>query len=982
MVCTSQSIAHTEVCIRRLLFICISAILFLQANGKQAHATAEPNVRVHASNYKGIKQIIEDHRREQQQTQPQQTRQSYQLKSHQPRHQNRLPQPIHKSILARRKSTVLRVGDIDDTASVHGDLQTTDTSLRQPGRKAAVVETSETNQSTSAESNGTELEATEDASFTTVDVESQHNDSSIESSANTSEEGQQQSTQKEHHKWTPPEPPSPLLVSPWWVRITEEPGNDSFNFPPASRRATSSVVFTYKPDEDGVVRDLVGRDESIAKNSTNMSQPNEQHSPQSQADTAGEEYMIISGGYTDHDWRTFPVYAFPITSSIRTESGEWIELSPTSSELSNNHSDSFCMSQDGAVSRDRLYQQATYLKADDVDSSDYEDPWEHASPCPPTGRMGHSSVIHNDNLYVFGGLIYDEEQAPAGSSKESFRLEDVPYVYRLDLQEMFEARKVTNKRRRAEDYNLVEDATTIMGSIDSMTEERLSSEAEAAPSSRKVKGWQRIIPRVKPFPTSNGMPPSAASEVLLKSVNRGEMQGGLWKSKGETDKFVMYGGLRIAQVDYDAHGPHCAPSKVVKGSSHTVGIGESSQVRSHKIVELPLGDVWAYDLELDAWEKITNDYGRAISDVDAVDNAETSTAEGKEASNDDDSSWWADLDASLFPRPRTAHAATVVGDELIIHGGMGWNERTNDWDGGTDWKTLEDMWIFNLSTRTWKRRWLIPLLLRSYHSLVGWNVEDSLLGADKGIQNLTSWTGPVVAAFGGYTTGIDVFSGEEVAYVFDDVLVSYPPPLIDEDDLGFLVGSPWLKASMPEYRDGDVMISNRFEHAAVVSKEGVMVVWGGQFQDTSNLKGVWAINLGGRDSQVSLVMAGSDGIYDEYDATITALHTFVIMMMFMSMSLTLILGMTQRYNELLQQANADAEIAGMAFAAQDVGGDAPSAHRARGRGLHPEIIATLPEKIYSSSESDRGEDGTVDDEDKDDCCPICLGKANGTFWNA
>ena len=36
-----------------------------------------------------------------------------------------------------------------------------------------------------------------------------------------------------------------------------------------------------------------------------------------------------------------------------------------------------------------------------------------------------------------------------------------------------------------------------------------------------------------------------------------------------------------------------------------------------------------------------------------------------------------DIKNGLYPRPRTAHAATVVGDELIIHGGMGWDEHTN-----------------------------------------------------------------------------------------------------------------------------------------------------------------------------------------------------------------------------------------------------------------------------------------------------------------
>jgi hypothetical protein len=56
-------------------------------------------------------------------------------------------------------------------------------------------------------------------------------------------------------------------------------------------------------------------------------------------------------------------------------------------------------------------------------------------------------------------------------------------------------------------------------------------------------------------------------------------------------------------------------------------------------------------------------------------------------------------------------------------------------------------------------RWMFPLLLRSYHSLVGWNVRDSLMGWGQDLTNLTSWDGPIVAAFGGMSNGIDMFSG-------------------------------------------------------------------------------------------------------------------------------------------------------------------------------------------------------------------------------
>ena len=414
-------------------------------------------------------------------------------------------------------------------------------------------------------------------------------------------------------------------------------------------------------------------------------------------DTKGEEYMIVSGGYTDHDWKTFPVYAFPLTSSISSGSGTWIDLSPLASELFDENSESWCKSRDNIKARDRLYQEAKYLKSDSTD------PWKHADPCAPSGRMGHSSFIHNNYLYVFGGLIYDAEQTPTSGNhyKEAFRLEDVPYVYRLDLTEMFDVREV-DKRRKASSRRNLEDIG-VMENIESLLLEKDDDkdieskmdmgEIHDLPNiyNKKVSGWQRIVPRVKPFESLDGMPAMAASEVLLKSINRGEMQGGMWNGK-----YVMYGGLRI--VLSDVAGPH-ATSKVVKGASYSTA---GSAQGSSRIIELPLGDVWAYDLETDAFEKVTNSYGKPEG-VDTEEEMDDKQIE-EEAENDGDDSWWKRLDNSMFPRPRTAHAATVVGDELVIHGGMGWDEHIDDWDGSTNWETLDDMWILNLKTLQWKRR--------------------------------------------------------------------------------------------------------------------------------------------------------------------------------------------------------------------------------------------------------------------------------------
>lgn len=89
------------------------------------------------------------------------------------------------------------------------------------------------------------------------------------------------------------------------------------------------------------------------------------------------------------------------------------------------------------------------------------------------------------------------------------------------------------------------------------------------------------------------------------------------------------------------------------------------------------------------------------------------------------------------------------------------------------------------------------------------------------------------------------------------------------------------------------------------------------------------------------------------------------MLMFMSISLTLLLGLTQRYQELVQQANDEAGVAaGTDFAnPQDLTTGQPAS---RGNGLHPEIIDAIPRKLYSASDNDGDQDG------EPECCPICL----------
>jgi len=66
-----------------------------------------------------------------------------------------------------------------------------------------------------------------------------------------------------------------------------------------------------------------------------------------------QEYMIILGGYTDHDLKTFPVYAFPLASYTWTGSGEWIDLTSLTTELTgDSNTESWCGSQGNFMAHD------------------------------------------------------------------------------------------------------------------------------------------------------------------------------------------------------------------------------------------------------------------------------------------------------------------------------------------------------------------------------------------------------------------------------------------------------------------------------------------------------------------------------------------------------------------------------------------------------------------------------------------------------
>lgn len=493
-------------------------------------------------------------------------------------------------------------------------------------------------------------------------------------------------------------------------------------------------------------------------------------------DQIENEYMVVSGGFSDDDWSAFPVWAFDMSGDSQPaefrESYKWFNLGGSTDN-------------------------------------------------GPEARVGHMSTIHEGHLYVFGGLLYDHA---------NFFLENGAFVWRARIDDQLPPSAKSNKE--------VDDKQEGNGSLE----------------------WERLIPKIidprtesigdkptlaidederfEPIPTRpvdegevddtdddevardgphnrdlGGIPAKQAPSPYR--LPRGEIQGGHWRpsTPGGDDStprsaYVFYGGLHVTHKT--------TPRKYT--SNPLLQVDE------------PLGDVWMYDFALNEFHRLAP-YPPE--------------------------SWQTDPETGLYPVARTAHGATVVGDKLIIHGGMKINTDAISYNGETKWDPLSDCWEFDLVERVWRQRVIEPKLARSYHSLVGWGDGS-------------------IAVFGGYRSA-DTIAGDAIAFVFSDVLVNHPNE------------NWWLKAQWPQIYAART-ISNRLEHVAVVDKEGSMFAWGGRFKTTSQVSGTWKIDVFNEDSTVIMAPAPPDG-YDAYEAELEALHLLVAVMMFMSIIL-------QRYTDL------------------------------------------------------------------------------------
>ena len=208
-----------------------------------------------------------------------------------------------------------------------------------------------------------------------------------------------------------------------------------------------------------------------------------------------------------------------------------------------------------------------------------------------------------------------------------------------------------------------------------------------------------------------------------------------------------------------------------------------------------------------------------------------------------------------------------------------------------------------------------------------------------------------------------------ISYVYDDTLISFPPT---EE---WTQKSVWFVATYGGLQTN--MISTRLEHSAVLSKEyGNMLVWGGRYRGTSEINGLWSLNVAGPDSNVKYDIRTED---DEM-ADVGFAYVVLITIMMTSMVFTYMCGVIHRRMEgngmTMDDLNADPTVGGSVFGRN---------------GLNQDIIDTLPVKTYSDKDSKSGtpvqtrsdETSNVESDSNltsfendydDNCCPICLGE--------
>ncbi len=354
--------------------------------------------------------------------------------------------------------------------------------------------------------------------------------------------------------------------------------------------------------------------------------------------------------------------------------------------------------------------------------------------------------------------------------------------------------------------------------------------------------------------------------------------------------------------------------------------GRVIQANDNSIARLVFGDVWSLDLASKQWTLLNN-----------------GTDKGG-------------------PPPRFLHASAMVNaTTLAVFGGLTFY--------GSSLFALDDVWLFELPTRTWRQHKMGVPLLRSALPMAL-----STIGAPPATDAASTDPAalvqvPALCAFGGYV----IYTNAGLAVVYNDLLVwnlqkGYWEKFVNDRN---------LPAPPP-----------RFDHRGVLWRGTTLVFYGGSYQSVNDVGDVWMLDTADIEP-AQLVKAPAEGINALFYGRLLFIFASLLTLCFFSLcfSLRMRMNIMARARMQQEQEQEQQQLAAGGLAGPNRQMDA--ATRAERQRQTEEALRLLPIIAYQrpvpsptrSSNGSGGGDGAPsqaaaaaaeEEERGDDTCAICL----------
>jgi len=363
------------------------------------------------------------------------------------------------------------------------------------------------------------------------------------------------------------------------------------------------------------------------------------------------------------------------------------------------------------------------------------------------------------------------------------------------------------------------------------------------------------------------------------------------------EHFLVYGGRLI---EPNSGGEVAAAGSSTSSSSSSGGSGGGMAREVY-------GDVWSLDLETMVWT-LSHPGG------------------GKEGG----------------PPARFLHASSILregggegrqGVRLVVFGGLTFY--------GSSLFALDDVWEFSVKDRTWRQQKMEVALLRSALPML--QAPLTVAAAAPPAANPAAAPAAVSSsiqalyAFAGYV----IYTSAGLAVVYNDLLVWDPRK------------NYWQKFVNA---NGKPAPAPRFDHRGVVWKErgwegGVLVFYGGSYQDVNDVADVWMIDAGGVE-EGQLVKAPAEGL----NALFAGRMMFILSSLVLMCMCSAFLSLRMRRQLLLRARGAAGQGEGEA-GMEGAAGQAEARGREERARMTEEALRSLPVVPYRRSSSSGGDYG-------------------------